>query len=254
MPPPFCFLLFALAFAAGPFFDRVDLRPYAGDPCLDGRVVCADHYEDQHDSICKHSVVCELSECLRQNGQQCSGNDASPDISYSAEYDEYQNQYRCVEVEFDRYQSAVVESEQAACHSGESRTDDKCHKFILSDIQSDGLTCDTVVSDGHDSTSLLGVLQVEHDENGEQAQQQTPCEGCHCFCPGSTDGSGDDPVVVLYAFDSVIECESQTSVTVESEVKDVHEVPYDLTESKCYDRQIVASESQDRDTDDESGN
>ena len=51
----------------------------------------------------------------------------------------------------------------------------------------------------------------------------------------------------------MIESKTQFAVCIESEIQDVHQVSDDLAECQGNDREIVAAQTQDRDTDNESG-
>ena len=43
------------------------------EKCLEPGIVGREHHEDEHDGVDQHTVICELAQCLGQDGQRGGG-------------------------------------------------------------------------------------------------------------------------------------------------------------------------------------
>ena len=226
------------------------------DKRLQLRVVGAEHDEDQNDGVDEHAVVGELAQRLGQDRQQSRGDDGAAHVAQAAQDDEHEDEDRGVEVELGGGELGEVAAEERSRGTGERSGDHEGYHAVLGDGDADGLGCDLVVADGHDSATGAAADQVEHDHERDEHQ----------------DGAGDERRVrgnarrTLSALDDRGAALGQVKVVdrgvtgdVEDRVQAVRidaddqagdDLLDDLAERERHDRQVVAAKAQNRDTDD----
>lgn len=108
------------------------------EKCLEPGIVGREHHEDEHDGVDQHTVICELAQCLGQDGQRGGGEEAAPDVAKPAEHHEHQHKDGGVEVELDRLERGVIQTVERAGRAGVGGRGDEGHELILREVQSDG--------------------------------------------------------------------------------------------------------------------
>ena len=227
------------------------------EKCLEPGIVGREHHEDEHDGVDQHTVICELAQCLGQDGQRGGGEEAAPDVAKPAEHHEHQHKDGGVEVELDRLERGIIQTVERAGRAGEGGRGDEGHELILREVQSDGLRGDGVVADGHDGAARAGAREIEHDDERHHHKDEARGKTRDGLGAGRALRALDDGVargVETEVVDRLGAGNIEEDVQARSVIADeqaVDQIRDDLAEGERHDGEVVTLEPQHRRTDEQ---